>query len=70
VTVKQSVGSLEWALRQRLAPLRAHEIRQALRRNGDLSEPTVEMLLDRAEDAVIRAAQRDGDQIGDRGPRR
>ncbi len=66
MTVEQSVASEEWALRQRLAPLRDHELRQALRRNDDLSEPTVEMLLDRAEDAVIRAAQRDGDQIGDR----
>jgi hypothetical protein len=67
VTVEQSVVSVEeWALRQRLAPLRERELRQALRRNGDLSEPTVEMLLDRAEDAVIRAAQRDADQIGDR----
>ena len=66
MSIEQSVVSSEWELRQRLAPLRERELRQALRRNGDLSEPTVEVLLDRAEEAAARAAQRVGHELGDR----
>jgi hypothetical protein len=58
VSVEQRIVSAEWDLRQRLAPLRERELRQALRRNRDLSEPTLEQLLDRAEEAVISSSPR------------
>ena len=51
--IEQSVLSSEWDLRERLAALRERELRLALRRGRDLSEATLEELLDRAEEAVI-----------------